>query len=373
MSDPPRPGAGFSLVEIMVALATGLLLMAGIGQVYLATKQTYTVQEQLSRLQENARYALDRMGRDIRMAGSLGCTSQSPATVTNTLNANGNPFYDFGTRLAGYEAKGSFPGERLAIPGNPQTSGATAQWNPRLPAALPTSMVLGNDILLVRGRADSGVPDALQSATPDTVTVAPSGDPGQPGLQPDDFVMVADCSSAYVFQNTGAGNLLGHAAGGNPGNATTTWSAIKTANLASLQNPHGSLPAEVYRVASTLYYLSRADSDPGTSLYRKPRNSGTNTPGEAVVEGVENMQLVYGVQNGNGTLQYSPASSIADWNRVVSVRIALLLRSVEDNVRKDPDAELYDLNGTWIDPADDRRLRQVFTATIALRNGIRVQ
>ena len=64
---------GFSLVEIMVALGISLFILAGIGYVYTNSKQTYRVQDQLSRLQENGRLAFEYLTRDIRMAGYWGC------------------------------------------------------------------------------------------------------------------------------------------------------------------------------------------------------------------------------------------------------------------------------------------------------------
>lgn len=362
------------MVEAMVALVAGLLLSAGIGQVYLATKKTYTVQEQLSRLQENARYAIDRMSRDIRMAGSMGCTSRAPITIINTLNVGGDPFYNFGFRIDGYEAHGTAPTDTYALDPSPTNSSSSTKWIPTLPAALP-EMIPGNDVLMLHGRTDTGVADLLQAADPNTVTVNKSNPNSD--FQQGDLMMVSDCSASFAFQASsvggdpgGNGIAIGHAAGNSPGNAVTAWNATKTANIATLQNPHGSIPAEAYKIASTLYYLYLGTNDTYPSLYRKSRDSGTNTPSESLVEGVENMQILYGWQDGDGNVQYGHAALVADWNQVVSVRIALLMRSLDDGIRKDLDTQIYNLNGTKIDPVDDHRLRQVFTATIAVRNGI---
>ena len=53
------------------------------------------------------------------------------------------------------------------------------------------------------------------------------------------------------------------------------------------------------------------------------------------------------------------------WARVVSVRISLLMRTVEDNVL--PESQTYTYNGTTTTPTD-RRLRKVFTHVVAMRN-----
>lgn len=60
---------GFSLIELMVASTIGLLLLAATGQIFLSNKQSFTAQEAIGNIQENARLALYLLQRDIRMAG----------------------------------------------------------------------------------------------------------------------------------------------------------------------------------------------------------------------------------------------------------------------------------------------------------------
>ncbi len=60
---------GFTIVEILVALVISLVLLMGVINIFLASKQSYTLQSGVSRLQENARYALDMMAASISLAG----------------------------------------------------------------------------------------------------------------------------------------------------------------------------------------------------------------------------------------------------------------------------------------------------------------
>ncbi len=60
---------GFTLVEIMVSMAISSLVIAGIYGVYTIQQRSYTVQEQVSEMQQRIRSALDFMTRNIRMAG----------------------------------------------------------------------------------------------------------------------------------------------------------------------------------------------------------------------------------------------------------------------------------------------------------------
>ena len=64
-----RTQKGLSLIELMVAITISLILMAGVGQIYIGTKSSYNLQNGLGRLQENARYALDILANNIGQAG----------------------------------------------------------------------------------------------------------------------------------------------------------------------------------------------------------------------------------------------------------------------------------------------------------------
>lgn len=63
------PSRGLTLIELMVAIALGLILVAVVIQIYIGSRATYNKQEDLSRLQENGRVALEIIGRSARIAG----------------------------------------------------------------------------------------------------------------------------------------------------------------------------------------------------------------------------------------------------------------------------------------------------------------
>ena len=58
----PSKTRGFSLVELILALGLGVLVTAGIVQLFVGNNQTYNLLNGQSRLQESARYALDFVG-----------------------------------------------------------------------------------------------------------------------------------------------------------------------------------------------------------------------------------------------------------------------------------------------------------------------
>lgn len=70
---------GMTLVELMVALAIGMFLMIGAITILMQGRTTFQVSETMARLQENARFALDVLEPDIRMAHYWGLTTRPNA------------------------------------------------------------------------------------------------------------------------------------------------------------------------------------------------------------------------------------------------------------------------------------------------------
>ena len=74
---------GMTLIEIMIAMLIGVFLMTGVIQIFVSARQAYKLQENLSRLQENGRIAMDLITKDVRMAGY---TNYSCLPVNPTAN-----------------------------------------------------------------------------------------------------------------------------------------------------------------------------------------------------------------------------------------------------------------------------------------------
>jgi type IV pilus assembly protein PilW len=70
-----------TLVELTVAMAIGLFLVGGALYVYSQSRNTYRAGDSLARLQESARFALDTLEPDIRLARFWGLNSE-PALIT---------------------------------------------------------------------------------------------------------------------------------------------------------------------------------------------------------------------------------------------------------------------------------------------------
>ena len=92
---------------------------------------------------------------------------------------------------------------------------------------------------------------------------------------------------------------------------------------------------------------------------------------EEIVEGVENMQVLFGQIDPLGVVTYLEPHNVTAPQNVVAMRVSLLMRSTE-NADLETDDQVYNLNGTQVDPVDDSRLRQVFSTTVAVRNRVNV-
>ena len=76
---------GFGLLEMMLALAIGLMVLAAASQLFVSAHQTWRLQGAALRLQDDARLALLRMAQDIRMAGMFGCLRLRPGDFKDPL------------------------------------------------------------------------------------------------------------------------------------------------------------------------------------------------------------------------------------------------------------------------------------------------
>lgn len=76
-----KPATGFSLIEIMVALVLSSVILIGVFTIMTSSKRTYALQAELAKLQENARFAMEEIAYNLRMAGYAGCSQKLPTNA----------------------------------------------------------------------------------------------------------------------------------------------------------------------------------------------------------------------------------------------------------------------------------------------------
>jgi type IV pilus assembly protein PilW len=373
MTSPLR-SAGLTLIEVMVAIVIALILLAVTISVFVGNKRAYSEQEELGRLQENARYALESLTRDIRMAGYNGCgATKNPLTVHNHVNSNNN----YQNIIEGY-------------------SGATRTWYPACTAGCNPSntaptlgIILGPDaysdgITVRYVDTSSLIPVSVAMAnTSSTLTISPVQTAAQlrvVGQQ----ISVFNCASTDIFNVTAIAPP-----GTYPGAATINFGA--PLNLAINNDPGGctATPAQLCNIYGppsgwvslgnlgfneNSYYIGDADCNNATP---DPTNAvnlcrgSVGGIGQPVAEGIERMQILFGedtTPDGNVAPDvYRTADLVANWANVVSVQIALLART-PDQYGVNIDTHTYNLLNKNYGNFNDRYRRRVYTNTVQLRN-----
>lgn len=324
-----RRESGFTAIELMIAMLIGLILMGGVMQIFASSRHTYRMHEATSRMQEAGRMALEMISRDIRMADFWGCASDLDK-VTNGLDTAGAGYIDFAS------------GGIIGVEGG----------------ADPDSLTL-------RGGTNAGV-TLLPPYGP--LTSSPLNIPAGNTLQQGDVVFVADCDRADVFQisnaDPGSTGVLEHDTSGAtaPGNENIADPTCPGANAHCLSKIYGA-DATVFTTSETSYTVGPG-SEGQPALFRN---------GQEFLDGIEDMQILYGEDLdlpgtfGAGVANYYvPANQVADMNRVVSVRVAIVTRSYDDNLTSNANQNYSVLGVNRVAP--DERLRQVYTTTVNIRN-----
>lgn len=322
---------GLSLVEMLVAMAVGLVLLGGIYQVFFSTTTTAQVQENNSRIQENGRFAIEIIKKDVRMAGYMGCANLNNVKVNVVANSPPVNLFEASTVLRGYEG------------GN--------GW-----ANKPAHFVPGTDVIEIHSASPLSVTLDEKLGTVNA-NIKLSSNPG--GVKAGDVLFVSDCNNADVFRATSVSS----------GGGKTTIAHASNANTSNNLSTTYGTDAEVMSFVSSTYFIgTNAAGNP--SLFRRDQDGNGIGLTDELVEHVETMQFLYGVDaDGDRVVDdYVAANAVGDWQNVLSVKLALLLRGPTEVHRGELNTTTYSFYGSTIDPPDDRRVRQLFTATVGIRN-----
>jgi type IV pilus assembly protein PilW len=311
--------SGRTLIELMIALAIGLLIISSAIGVMMSNRQTYTTTEGLSRIQEAARTGFELLARDIREAGLNSCGGAQQ--FVNVLN---NPDSLWWTRwnggLRGY-------GDEEAFAGAPFGTGA----GQRVAGTAALHVMRGGSQIYTVATHDATA--QLISLSPDSGTLAAS-----------DLAIICNFSQASLFQITAVdATTISHAAEGTPGNCSRGLGFANPPDCSTTGQTYTYEDnAVVMSLQSLAWYVgyNGRTSTTSMSLYRvAPTNdSGTlSLVTEEVIDGVVDLQITYLAE---GATDYVAADAVTDWNAVIGVRLQLVIEepdrpaAVTDRVRR---------------------------------------
>ncbi|MFQ5759465.1 MAG: PilW family protein [Acidiferrobacterales bacterium] len=370
-----RP-AGFTLVELMIAITIGIIILGALSQVFVTSRSTYIVEEGLARVQENGRFAMNFITDDIRMAGYMGCQDQTGKLVSQLNDPTGEywPLRPTATTpipvVTGFDYTGS-------------GGTATTEWTPQLPATYFADGEVEpfTDVIMIRRGSDQ----TFQTVAPwMNLPTDPVPIPAASDLKQWDIVMVANCEGADIFQITNTtANIL--TTGQLQHTAVVPPAPIAPGNQGTALSQTYDSTSEVFTLVTNAYFIGTGDST-GTNagnfvpaLFRKQITAGSIAPAE-MVDNVDNLQVLFGVDgapnpNDGVADQYLAANTVdlnpANWISVASVRVGLLVRTPDEHGTDYDTNNAYEVAGTPVEPtpgADDRRQRRVFTSTVSVRN-----
>lgn len=317
---PNSASGGFSLVELMIALALGLVLVLGLSSVFISSKQGYRVQESSGRMQESLRFALDIIGRELRHADFWAGVSASEVNngVPGSSSAACDPPWhaDPAFGIEGFDGGAASP-----------AAGCTVG-----------SYVANSDVLVTRYADPNDLPTAAYLAAPANADQL--------------IVRTLVGRNAYLFEAADLATAI-----------------AQVPDLAGAFN---------HRFRSVALSLGVPTGDTTPTLYAcdSQLSCGDGGNPQQMVNGVEQMQFAYGVDT-NGDLaadvfRAAGAMAAADWGNVIAVRAGLVIRG--DEVDEFLDTQTYNLPGGFSytpAAADQRFQRRVVVKDFQVRNRTR--
>jgi type IV pilus assembly protein PilW len=364
----PRRHLGFTLVELMVALTVGLFLVTGLMTIYLQTGNSNNELAKLNRQMESARFALQLLREDLWHAGFWG--EYSPPRVDNSTA----PPTPLPTHIPDPCAAFSSWDDYDTIDGNTLTDRYIKNFlslpvygynnaDPAGCAGVVTDRKAGTDVLVVRHvstcLADTGTDNNCENFGENKlylqVNLCSDPDPSTPpNYDSRDYVMDTDPDeddqTPFILARR------------DP----ATGKSCGTSGY-----PEPPIYAGKRKVISHIYYVKDDNTLRRSELdYNSGASEVQQQSAQALIEGIEHMEVEYGVDaDGDGSVDSftSAPADVAAWGNVVAVKVHLLARALEATPGH-TDTKTYQLGATSLGPFWDGFNRHVYSTYVRLNN-----
>lgn len=279
---PPRRQAGLSLVELMISLTIGMILLVGITTLIVQQSSTRDELEKSSRQIENGRYAMQILHNDIEHAGFYGVYALETASSV--------------------------------VPTDPCSNSNTG-WNAPATTTVPAAIY--------------GYSGAPSDPTLGTTTC------GLTNYKPNTSVLVVRRTTSNTVAPAAAVAGTTYLQVSQCGGSSTLFAfASAPTGVFTMSQKDCVTPAPLFPYVVNVYYISTCDlcgtdTIPTLKMVQVgPTQAPVITP---LVEGIENMQLDYGLDNdGDGYPDiYTQTPGPTDWLNVMAIRVNLLARNTE--------------------------------------------
>lgn len=299
-----RRNKGYTLLELLVANTLGLMVLAGVVQVFSANSQSIRVLNANTNVQEGGRIALELLSRDIRMADFWGCMPD-PASILNHLDTTDS---DYNADIHSPETAEGIDGVNNV--GTLAIDGITVR--------------PGTDVLYLNGVAAN--PD-VKIEPPYMPT--PSADihinNGVTTLPQGTLVLITNCNGGDFFTNTSNNTVTNGNVIHNTG--LDSAGAVKNATKNLSQTYKGD--ALISTLVSKSIFVG-ANTRGGWSLYRYDQQADDMME---LIPNVSDLQFQYGENNGtdHSVDKYGDAGAVT-MDKVISIRTTLVMDSSDQTV-----------------------------------------
>ncbi|MDH3978537.1 MAG: PilW family protein [Gammaproteobacteria bacterium] len=319
---PKTQQAGFTLIELMIAMVVGLILASGVVTLFVNGQKSFRLNDSIARMQDEARYAMHELSRDMQMAGYLAepmnpaSVIVDPSAITATdCGIAGQPDWIMGMT-------DQVTGELNMLTAIDDTTGAAV-------TAAHTcfdagEILAGSDLVSIKRFAGNSVDSA--DVINNTIYLRTNGTQG--------ILYMAPLAAAFPVTDN-------------------NWE---------------------YR--PSIYYIRNFADVAGDGIptlcrkqmtYANAAGSGIET--ECIARGIENLQIEYGLDNDNdgSANRYVANPTLAEMQTIVSARIFLLARTTVPDFTY-VDQKTYSMsNAPDYLPADNFH-RRLYTITVPIHN-----
>lgn len=304
-----RNQRGVTLVELMISVSIGLVILAGVLQLYQTATQTQRAQEGMARIQENMRYLFARLEQDVSQTGFSGCMPFEADRVTNVLGKDSGvgQVFDFSSIVGGADGTG-----------------------PR-----------NSDSLVLRYANASNQIPVIAHATSESPLTLDNSFTAYGSLNQYDVVLVSDCSRAAVFMITnvppGTGVIQHDIAAMSPTGQFNTVLDLENLFLtdqiqvggsrAFLMGGSNSVGAYQWNLGTSAAGVNAG----GACADATPQFCALFRNGVELAEGIEDFQVQFGWMEGGNLRIGDPQAGFTadDWNAVDRVIVTMTLNSIQ--------------------------------------------
>ena len=353
---------GLTLVELMVALTLGLIVIGALVAVFMSNNQNYRQNEAIATLQDNARFAMELITRDLAMAGYWGGVRAVDAidnvrvsAAARTAVARSSATGDCGP--AGQSGNTAWLFD-VAVPIEFRSyTASVSNVSNDFACLLPANLQTNSDVVMIR--RVSGVARSMTNSTGGVTA-------GEANLVSGRFYVKTNRNIASLFRAT-----------------STTFDVAGPADcpdnngISEVCKPTAH-PVQVYAYTPQIYYVRNYLVSPTESpkipiLCRRWLNDTLATPvmeEECLAEGVESLQIEWGLGKPASKTFSNPLSSAQVLN-ARTARVHLIVRASGQSGQASNDAKTFkfaDLPDNFSPEPTTGVLRRSFTTTVELKN-----